>query len=298
MHPAPSIILFTSISGLGFGLLGVLCLGFPAVAGREAFLWFLAAYALAGGGLSLSLFHLGQPKRALKAFTQWRSSWLSREAVVSTLTLAVSGIQALLIIFFSSGNSVLGVAAAALCVATVLCTAMIYAQLKTVPRWNHPLTPVQFLAFAIAGGTLLAGEDQAAMAALAILACVQMAAWLVGDQRILKSGSTVESATRLGGPGIRSVRLLEPPHTGGNYLTREMVFVVGRRHSRIIRSISIASIGILPLFLLALPLESAWARPLVVALHINGVLLSRWLFFAEAEHVVGLYYGKHGRVRR
>ena len=297
MHPAPSIILFTSISGLGFGLLGVLCLGFPAVAGREAFFWFLAGYALAGGGLSLSVFHLGQPKRALKAFTQWRSSWLSREAVVSTLTLAVTGIQALLIIF-ASGNSLLGVAASALCLATVFCTAMIYAQLKTVPRWNHPLTPVQFLAFAIAGGTLLAGEDRVAMAALAVLVCLQAAAWLIGDQRILKSGSTVESATRLGGPGVRSVRLLEPPHTGGNYLTREMVFVVGRRHSRVIRSISIASIGILPLFLLALPLESAWVRPLIVALHVNGVVLSRWLFFAEAEHVVGLYYGKNGRVTR
>jgi len=29
-----------------------------------------------------------------------------------------------------------------------------------------------------------------------------------------------------------------------------------------------------------------------VASHIAGVLASRWLFFAEAEHVVGLYYGK------
>ena len=27
--------------------------------------------------------------------------------------------------------------------------------------------------------------------------------------------------------------------------------------------------------------------------HIVGVLALRWLFFAQAEHVVGLYYGKH-----
>ena len=26
--------------------------------------------------------------------------------------------------------------------------------------------------------------------------------------------------------------------------------------------------------------------------HLAGVLASRWLFFAEAEHVVGLYYGR------
>ena len=297
MHPAPSIILFTSISGLGFGLLGVLCLGYPAVAGREAFFWFTAGYVLAGGGLSLSLLHLGQPTRFLKAFTQWKTSWLSREAVISTVTLAVTGTQALLIIF-ANGNIILGYVAVALCLATVFCTAMIYTQLKTVPRWNHSLTPVQFLLFAIAGGTLLTGEDHVAMPTLAVLACVQMAAWLIGDQRISRSGSTIESATGLGGPGVRSVRLLEPPHTSGNYLTREMVFVIGRRHSRVIRSISIACIGVLPLFLLAMPFEGAWLRPLIVALHVIGAVSSRWLFFAEAEHVVGLYYGKHGRVAR
>jgi len=29
-----------------------------------------------------------------------------------------------------------------------------------------------------------------------------------------------------------------------------------------------------------------------VIAHIAGVFVSRWLFFAQAEHVVGLYYGK------
>jgi sulfite dehydrogenase (quinone) subunit SoeC len=31
---------------------------------------------------------------------------------------------------------------------------------------------------------------------------------------------------------------------------------------------------------------------LAVLTHVAGILASRWLFFAEAEHVVGLYYGK------
>jgi DMSO reductase anchor subunit len=31
---------------------------------------------------------------------------------------------------------------------------------------------------------------------------------------------------------------------------------------------------------------------LAVLSHVAGVLTARWLFFAEAEHVVGLYYGK------
>ncbi len=295
MHPAPSIILFTTVSGLGFGVLGFLCLGFPAVAGLEAFLWFAAGYALAGGGLSLSLFHLGQPGRALKAFTQWRSSWLSREAVAATFTMSVVGIQALLMIF-ADGNSILGIVAAVMCLATVCTTAMIYTQLKTVPRWNHPLTPVQFLLFALAGGALVVGENQVALVALAILTVVQAAAWLVGDQRMATSGSSIESATQLGGPGVRSVRLLEPPHTGGNYLTREMVFIVARRRSRQIRILAIASIGIVPLVLLALPIDGAWVRPVCLVMHAGGAIMSRWLFFAEAEHVVGLYYGRQAPV--
>jgi len=31
---------------------------------------------------------------------------------------------------------------------------------------------------------------------------------------------------------------------------------------------------------------------LAVTSHLAGIAASRWLFFAEAEHVVGLYYGK------
>jgi len=31
---------------------------------------------------------------------------------------------------------------------------------------------------------------------------------------------------------------------------------------------------------------------LAVVSHLLGVLATRWLFFAQAEHVVGLYYGK------
>ena len=30
---------------------------------------------------------------------------------------------------------------------------------------------------------------------------------------------------------------------------------------------------------------------LAIVSHVTGVLVARWLFFAEAEHVVGLFYG-------
>lgn len=57
MHPAPSVIVFTTLSGLGFGMLAWLGLGFPLVTGWVAFAMFALAYALAVGGLLASTFH-------------------------------------------------------------------------------------------------------------------------------------------------------------------------------------------------------------------------------------------------
>ena len=37
---------------------------------------------------------------------------------------------------------------------------------------------------------------------------------------------------------------------------------------------------------------NVWLAGIATLLLIGGMLISRWLFFAEAEHVVGLYYGR------
>ncbi len=44
------------------------------------------ALVLIGGGLLSSTLHLGNPQRAWRALSQWRSSWLSREGVMAMLT--------------------------------------------------------------------------------------------------------------------------------------------------------------------------------------------------------------------
>ena len=93
MHPAPSVIIFTTLSGLGFGLC-FFSAGMPAPKGLVAFIFFAIAYALAVGGLLSSTFHLGHPERAIKAFSQWKTSWLSREAwlaVAALITMAIYG---------------------------------------------------------------------------------------------------------------------------------------------------------------------------------------------------------------
>ncbi|MEL7098196.1 MAG: DmsC/YnfH family molybdoenzyme membrane anchor subunit [Pseudomonadota bacterium] len=290
MHPAPSVILFTTLSGLGFGLLAWLGIGLPSPTGWVAFVFFVIAYALAVGGLLASTFHLGHPERAIKAFTQWRSSWLSREAWAAVAALLFMGLYAIGAVFFGQTWSVLGWLGAALSLLTVFTTSMIYTQLKTIPRWHSPLTPAMFLSLSIGGGALLAGQITAALILLTLAAAILAATWVVGDQALSRSGTTLATATGLGERG--TVRAFEPPHTGTNYLLREFVHVVGRRHSLKLRVIAMVLGFALPIALLVLAPFAHWLAAIAVLSHIAGVAASRWLFFAEAEHVVGLYYGK------
>jgi sulfite dehydrogenase (quinone) subunit SoeC len=288
LHPAPSVIIFSTLSGAGLGLLFFLGLMPTPPTGWAAFGWFTLAYGLTVGGLLASTLHLGYPERALLAFTQWRSSWLSREGIAAVATLIIMGLYAVALIFFATHLPILGWLGAILALGTVLTTAMIYTQLKTVPRWHQPATPALFLAFALTGGALLAGWTWPAAALLIATAALQLGWWHNGDGAFARSPSTLQTATGL---THGRVRLFAPPHTGQNYLLREMVHQIGRRHAGRLRLMTLALAFALPLVLILLPL--GWPGHALAALcHLTGVLASRWLFFAEAEHLVGLYYGR------
>lgn len=288
MHPAPSLIAFTTLSGLGFGLLFWLGIDPTPPTGWVAFVFFALAFVLALCGLGASAKHLGRPERALKAFTQWRSSWLSREAWASAAALTLCGLYAAALVFFATPVLPLGWLGALLALVTVGSTAMIYTQLRTVPRWHDPSTPAVFLLYALAGGALLSGRVVATILLLIACGAAQGWGWWDGDRRMARSGTTLASATGLtsGTP-----RAFEPPHTGSNYLTREMVFVVGRKHAAKLRVIAAALAFVLPVLFLLLPFHHLFALVAAVS-HVAGVVVARWLFFAEAEHVVGLYYGR------
>lgn len=289
MHPAPSVIFFSTFSGLGFGLLIFMGLGLHVPTGWVAFVFFALAYLLAVGGLISSTFHLGHPERALKAFSQWRSSWLSREAWCAVTSLVLMAIYGAGLVFFSQQWTLVGILGALASLSTVYTTSMIYGQLKTVPRWNNYYTPGNFLSLCLAGGALLSGQLTAALILLAIAGGIQIATWLNGDSAFASSATNMETATGLG--SIGTVRAFEPPHTGTNYLLREFVHEIGSKHAQKLRIISFALMVCLPIVLLLVPF-SHWLALIAVIAHVTGVLMSRWLFFAEAEHVVGLYYGK------
>ncbi|MEM9585079.1 MAG: DmsC/YnfH family molybdoenzyme membrane anchor subunit [Pseudomonadota bacterium] len=290
MHPAPSIIFFTVFSGLGFGMLMFLGLGKPDVSGFTAFVFFAIAYILAVGGLISSTFHLGNPQRALKAFTQWRTSWLSREGCLAVLTLTVMAIYGAGLVFWNVRIGLLGLLGSLLSLLTVIGTSMIYTQIKTVPRWHHWTTPLIFVGYALTGGAMLTNQLHLAIPLLMAIGILQLAAWVIGDKRFAEEGSTIETATGLG--HIGKVRMFEAPHSSKNYLMKEMVHVIGRKHASKLRIMGSLLLSLLPLLLLLVVGASHMTVLLAMVMHIAGALTTRWLFFAEAEHTVGLYYGQ------
>lgn len=314
MKPAPSIIGFTTASGLGYGMLFVLAIG--AISGLIPVERWCGAVALVAAltaitaGLIASTFHLGHPERARLAFSQWRSSWLSREGVAAVITYIPAVIFAAGWVLFESASGVFGLMAIATAVGaalTVYCTGMIYASLPPIKAWHQPLTAPAYLAFALMTGFLAVHFLMTAFGMLSLVVGILTLASIViafGIKimcwRAVESGTsiqpTAESATGLGEHGL--VRLLDPPHTQTNYLLDEMGFQIGRKHARLLRMLVFAFGLFLPLILtlVALTLKTWVAIPLTFFAFLFGmvgILIERWLFFAEAQHTVMLYYGDH-----
>lgn len=299
MHPAFSMIIFTTLSGMGYGLAVTVGLGFLDPSAIVTKVAYLTSITLIGAGLIASLFHLGNPQRAWRALSQWRSSWLSREGVMAIATFVPLTMNAGLSIFANRYDLILGLIGVLGSLVTVYCTSMIYGSLKTVDSWHTGLTPVCFVLFSIAGGFLLASAFSGALV-LELLAIVFLLTALIAKMvwrnrsATLVPLSTPESATGLG--FIGKVRLFERPHSLDNYLTREMGFRIARKHAAKLWIIALLSGIVLPIIALLAAMalgDGLSARILMivaVASHMLGIFVERWLFFAEAKHAVMNYY--------
>ena len=308
MHPASSILVFTTASGAGYGLLCLLGLaGALQLVPPVRWLGFVGlglALGLIALGLAASTFHLKHPERAWRALSQWRSSWLSREGVAALVTFLPTGLFALGWVGLGDTGGIwalFGLLAAAGALLTVYCTGQIYASLKTIRQWHHPKVVPIYLALALATGALwltallrLFGSPALWPAVLALAAL--LLAWglkLLYWQEPAGPGPTPETATGLGNLG--RVRPLDPPHTESNYLMQEMGFRVARKHAERLRRLAlmfgagIPAAGMVLLFAVGGTLGIALA--IIAALSgLLGALIERWLFFAEATHTVMLYY--------
>ena len=321
MHPALSVIFFTTLSGAGYGLLFLFGIG---IASRqwpqlpyEVIMPMTIGFCLVSLGLTASLSHLGQAQRAWRAFSQWRTSWLSREGVVAVLSfLPIFALGWLYFTPQTGGRNpltqrALGAVLALLCVLTVYCTARIYSSLKTIDAWHNNLVVPSYLLLSFYSGGLWlwalaawyyrndgsstwsrVGLPPLLLGMLLFTALLATALKLAYWRRVDRGHRpSVASATGLTG----DVRAFEAPHTEENYITQEMGFVVARRHAQRLRLIALACAFLLPplciVSSLVLP-ERSWIFALLALLIGSiGIFVERWLFFAQARHVVTLYYG-------
>ena len=309
MHPALSVIFFTVVSGAGFGLysltslLQIFRLG-PALDRSELLTMLVTAFALIIAGLLSSTGHLANPKNAWRAFSRFRTSWLSREAVFAVLFFPFAFLY-LLGVFLYGGQvpgffALMGAFGIVLGFITVFSTGMIYACLKTIRQWNTPMVPANYLLmglalgslfyFAIAAGygvnlDLIGGVAGTALVATGVMKGIYYF-WI---NKV--SGPTIKTAT---GFTRAAVRLLDTGHTAGTFLTEEFGYEVDPGQRRLLRSVVFSFGFILPLGLIGWAMVMPQPTALAVLAVISSLIgkgVERWLFFAEARHVVNLYHG-------
>jgi len=262
---------------------------------------------LLAAGLVASTWHLGVKLRAWRAFSQWRSSWLSREAWLSLLVFVPAGLLLLQSLGLVTGlpARALGVALTVLALLTLYATTKIYSTLKAIPAWTVATVAPAFVVLGLATGAcwllaltvppLTARLVAALVATLWLLAiAIKVGYWLRIDHQSLPS--TRESATGLGRHG--QVSVFEAPHTEANFLLREMGYVLARKHGRQLRALCILAMGMCATaFAVAVAAPGLTMAMAVVSLlpATLAVFVERWLFFAQARHVVTLYYGADPR---
>lgn len=308
MHPAPSVIVFTTLSGAGLGLLfwfAIAQLHGPLPLSREIALLPLGLGALLLAlGLASAFLHLGRPGRAWRAASQWRSSWLSREAVAAALVFAACVAMGWLVWNGVAGAALAGasVALAVLAAGTVYTTAGIYFSLRPVPAWSNRFVAPAFLhAAALSGAALFwlllsfamwhPGRAQVAtfVGAAVLYALLKIAYWRHVDLH----GQSIDTGAATGLARFGAVRSAEAPHTEANYLLREMGFVFARRYARRLRAAVVLLAGVAPALCGTAALGGHGGTAVAAAACLSlalGLLAERWLFFAEARHVVVAYY--------
>jgi DMSO reductase anchor subunit len=308
VHPAFSVIFFTVSSGAGFGLFALLYLADALKLGgglsmHQVFVGGAIALFLIIAGLLSSVGHLANPKNAWRAFSRWRTSWLSREGVFSIaffpfafgyvgLSFLDLGLEGLRLAF--------GAIAMLLAWITVFSTSMIYACLKTIRQWNTPLVPANYLALGHFTGALIlmlvAGTGATELTPYYYLALAfLLAAAVLKGLYYFWIGSPVAVSTINTATGFTraQVKLFDAGHTHGTFLTQEFGFQVARKFALALRVFVFAAGFVVPFLWLAKAGAAVGTAGMIglTAVALLGVLAERWLFFAEARHVVNLYHG-------
>lgn len=312
MKPALSVLIFTVSSGAGYGLF-MWMFACHLIMGtnvdlRELIITGFIGLVLVTLGLLSSTLHLANPKNAWRAFNRFRTSWLSREGVFAVLFYPLVLGYALLV-WLSQGQltvfaQLLAAVSLLIALVTVICTGMIYASLKPIRQWHNPLTTPLYVLFSLMSGGLLFTLVYSAFHGAALsstfligflvmcaVAAVTKFAYFISIGK--PDGATISSATGLATNSQAQVRLLDAGHNAETFLTKEFVYDTNALKLVQLRRLMALFAFALPSVLAVVSFythQSAWLYLAMVSVF-GGLLLERWLFFAEARHVVRLYHG-------
>ncbi len=314
MHPAFSVIFLTTLIGVGQGLFLALYTGqvyslanllpaqnsqtFYAVGSALAFVFLI-------GGLVASFFHLGHPERAWRAIYRWRTSWLSREVIVLPgfmgLVLIYGGVH-----FFGlthpwftiqgalpvDASLVFGLLASVAAFLLFICTAMIYASVKFLQEWHHPLTVANYTLLGIASGFMLAAAF-AAYTGVDLVAFFGAWAVIFTLAGLVTRGASLLRNRAIKRPyGTQSIEQKAQGFMGGSFNTREFFHGKGTGTLSAVRVLFLLLAFMAPVLLMAAAYVTASETLPIAAFAVQylGLMMERWYFFAEAKHPQNLYY--------
>lgn len=296
MRPAFSVIFLTTLIGAGQGLFIALffCELLSGLLLPTAFFvgGSTIVLLLCGLGLIASFFHLGHPERAWRSAMMWRTSWLSREVIALPAFMGAVFIYGVAHWIGFGHTLAIGAVGVALSITLFVCTGMIYAAIKVLKEWAHPLTLVNFIMLGSASGMTLAAA-YAGFAAPDLQRPLAQAAFvmtllglLVRGASLLRNAKLTPASTLQTAIGIRHPRIIQKAQgaMGGSYNTREYFHGKSLSFVRGVLVTMVLCSFLLPLLLvLFVPL-------LAFVVQYVGLMAERWYFFAEAQHPQNLYY--------
>ena len=322
MHAALSVILLTTLIGVGQGLFLALYTGqiysLANLLERQDSQTFYAlgsalSLAFLGAGLVASFFHLGHPERAWRSIARWRTSWLSREVIALPAVMLLVFLYGLVHylewttpLFTVAGalpvdlTLIIGALATLATFALFICTGMIYASIRFLQEWHSTLTVINFTLLGGASGFMLAAAFSAFIGVrlvgfygtwaviLTLSAMLTRGASLLRNHR-LRPKSTLQSAI-----GIRhtTIRQIAQGAMGGSFNTREFFHHQSRHMLGMARLVFLVLVFPAPVLLLgaAWGLSSELLPILAFLTQYLGLLIERWYFFVDARHPQNLYY--------
>lgn len=321
MNPAFSVIFLTTLIGLAQGLFMAVAFTHLNFSLNEISLDDSLKFFIYGGALSVlfliagliaSFFHLGHPERAWRSAAMWRTSWLSREVIalplamgsISTYTLMLYYKLDFLILTIGTtsitASLVVAMASIVFVFALFICTGMIYACVKFIQEWAHPLTVINYTLFGITSGLLLASVFSLHYLpdftnTFVVLSLISLFVVLItrGISLLrnynLKPISTTQSAI---GVKKNKITQISSGANTGSFNTREFFLGTSRHFLITVRGIAILGTFVIPISLL-LFYQYIPSQPLLYMALLTqylGLIAERWFFFAQANHPQNIYY--------